>query len=117
MWRRASLGLLAVLCGCAARTPDSGRSVQGITGGVADSEHTAVFLVAEETDQGLNAFCSSTLIAPNLILTAHHCVVGDLPSGGVQCGVTQFGPAVPASELFAANDQVVDGNTAFYPAQ
>ncbi|MFW5739958.1 MAG: S1 family peptidase [Myxococcota bacterium] len=35
--------------------------------------------------------CSGTLIAPNLVLTAQHCVAAT-PDGPVSCGDTSFGP-------------------------
>ncbi len=50
----------------------------------------------------LNAeeICSGTLIAPNLVLTARHCVAPQLNSdSGVLCSVSTFGPTYPADNF------------------
>ena len=60
-----------------------------IEGGVVDEENTAVV--------GVGAFgfqsCSGTLIAPNLVLTAQHCIA-ESPQR-VNCGVADFGETFP----------------------
>jgi hypothetical protein len=50
----------------------------------------------------LNAveICSGTLIAPNLVLTARHCVAPEVNAdNGVLCAVSTFGPTYPADNL------------------
>lgn len=62
------LAALAVVCaGCA---PEVGADRLGLAGGVADSELDAV--VALETEGAL--FCSGTVVAPRVVLTATHCL-------------------------------------------
>jgi hypothetical protein len=62
---------------------------QSIMGGTVDDEHTSVVGILINVNGG-QAICSGTLIAPNLVLTAQHCVA-EITSQFVQCGNTPFG--------------------------
>ena len=97
---RLSFGLTLALAGCT----DAGGPMlpQGviedpIIGGQADSMSHAVIGIL--TRQG--ELCSGSLILPNLVLTARHCVAS-ISSGSseVNCGVTRFG-SVTAADDFA----------------
>jgi hypothetical protein len=72
---------------------------QSIEGGQRDSENTAV-VGLYATSGGV---CSGTLIAPNLILTAQHCV-SEIDSSQVICGQTSFGDTHSASGIFATTE-------------
>lgn len=65
-----------------------GQAAQPIVGGDTDREHLAVLAIATITP-GIEALCTGTLIAPNLVLTARHCVV-PTASRFVDCGETTF---------------------------
>lgn len=67
---------------------------QAIQGGTVDSTHTSVVGILIDFGGGNQAICSGTLIAPNLVLTAQHCVA-ELPSPYVVCGQTLFGNQYP----------------------
>lgn len=83
--------LLMVSCG-ESPASDGGDSPlraaeQPITRGIVDHDNTAVFGL----DSG-QSWCTSTLIAPNLLLTAQHCVRPVLTQGrGIRCGQTPYG--------------------------
>jgi V8-like Glu-specific endopeptidase len=62
--------LLLVVCGCGANGELSGSDEASIQGGHVDSADPAVGLI---WFQG-GGFCSGTLIAPDVVLTAGHCV-------------------------------------------
>jgi hypothetical protein len=62
---------------------------QPIMGGTTDNDHTSVVGILINLNGG-QAICSGTLIAPNLVLTAQHCVA-ELNSQFVICGQTPFG--------------------------
>lgn len=73
-----------------------------IRGGTVDSTTTSVIgLVIDLGNQQL--ICSGTLIAPNLVLTAQHCVA-QLASQYVTCGQSPFGSLFPATSLFVTTE-------------
>jgi hypothetical protein len=71
-----------------------------IEGGVVDENNTSVMGVFSQSSGGS---CSGTLIAPNLFLTAQHCVA-EVPTSFVICGRTQFGSVYPASGFVATTN-------------
>ena len=96
----ASLAMAA----CAAEVDGLGEAASEkalpIAGGELAPEETAV--VGFLTGHGS---CSGTLIAQNLVLTAHHCVA-DTPPGPVDCGSTTFGAINLAGMSITTRDTV-----------
>jgi hypothetical protein len=94
MQRLHSLGLFSVLsltlsCGVDTREPITGRASQSIVNGQNDSGHPAIVAL---TIQG-QAFCTGTLVTPEVVVTAAHCIH---PSTGVPANQTDifFGDAL-----------------------
>src|SRR5262249_31364725 len=94
---------LAVVAGCAARdeagAERAGSALQDIKGGTADPGDQDVVDIVWQTTQSI-AECSGSLLAPNMVLTAHHCVanVTNQVNGGIDCSQTQFSaPDVPSN--------------------
>ncbi len=81
----AALGGLG--CSSQGPTAEQGQLSASIVGGNADTTSHAVFAIQNNA----GGLCSGSLIAPNLIMTAQHCVaeLSD-PEAPVMCGVTQF---------------------------
>ena len=79
-----------------------------IQGGSVDRTHT--FAVAIVTN---GETCSGALIAPNLVLTARHCVS---PGGGdvVDCSVDTFGAPMKPSSFRVTTDAVANQASAFH---
>jgi uncharacterized protein (TIGR03382 family) len=84
---------MVAAAGCAPDPGTDGAPVdtvsQAIQGGEVDGEDTSVMGILLQIPEGI-ALCSGTLIAPNLLLTAHHCVAST-PTESVACGRTTFG--------------------------
>ncbi len=104
-----SLGLAALLSvavvasGCVEEPhePQELASIeQEIKGGVEDREHSAVVGMFSYDSGGM---CSGTLIAPNLVLTAQHCV-SEVSSERVICGQSAFGSTYRADRVFVTTD-------------
>jgi len=112
-WLGAGSGLLLSGCGVG---PEGSTAVErgAIAGGELDSTHDAVF--QEYTNWAAEeriSMCTATLIAPNLLLTAQHCVAfGD--RGNIVCGEAAFGGLVPADSTIVTNDAIPGSNSLFF---
>ena len=97
-----TLAALATALACAA--PDEGSSSSAVVGGYFDESAgptVAVFRCdgACAFAPSLNAveICSGTLVGPNLVLTARHCVAEEIGvENGVLCSSSTFGDVQPA---------------------
>lgn len=108
------LALVGLLSACVAAPDDPapetiGEASQAIKGGVDDAADTAVVGIY---DVKLNALCSGSLIAPNVVLTAHHCVapiINEDAQSGVVCSKTAFGAAFgPEHFIVTTRQNIVD---------
>ncbi len=101
--RTAGVALAAWLTfACGSGSEQDASTVRAaISGGELDSADSNVFLLVSHRTQGV-ALCSASLIAPNLLLTARHCV-SDVTSEKVACGETTAGAPLAARTFFATN--------------
>ena len=99
---RLAFGVLSpvLLClfaaSCATDEPEPQvlrHAMSAIEGGQTDRENTSVMGIFSQSSGGA---CTGTLLAPNLLLTAQHCVA-EVPTAFVICDRTQFGDVYPAS--------------------
>jgi len=105
--RLSSLALTLLLpfaaaCG-SAESPSEGElatTSAAISGGYTSDADTAV--VGIVSFSGGMGVCSGSLIMPNLVLTARHCVAPVLNEvgGGVDCDVTKFGTTYQPNRLY-----------------
>ena len=122
-YRSRSLGLnllaaLAALSGCGAPVEgDSeplGSSGQAIIGGSADPGDTNVVDIVWQSLGGVQE-CSGSLLAPNLVLTAHHCVSDVLnKANGADCATSQFAAPDAVSNLLVSTKEQVSSNPAAF---
>ena len=95
------------LFGCSAPDVGDGRvrvNSQPIAGGKADTEHEFVLGMFSQQGQG-GGMCTGTLIAPNLVLTARHCVAPSLNSKDyVVCGQSGFGTPYQGNNVYVNPD-------------
>jgi hypothetical protein len=103
-------GLLGLgLFACSSVTPSSPSEIErdGIVGGENDTTDRGVFGILIKNQ----ALCSGTLIAPNLVLTARHCVA-DLSTGDnpIDCTKSTFSAPYSASSFLLSWASDLTGN-------
>lgn len=130
---RFSFSLVALTCatavvsGLGCNTPESGPEAgapskgdepvvatsEAIQGGYNDSTDVNVVGIIE-LSQG--ALCSGSLLAPNMVLTARHCVSSILNTvgGGVQCSTTTAAKPFATSGFFITTKPVMSMNPGDY---
>jgi secreted trypsin-like serine protease len=97
--------LWAIGCGSAPSFDQrTAKTTEAIQDGTVDVSDAYPFVVALINSGQQVALCSGSLLAPNLVATARHCV--SILSGPPQidCATSTFGSDVPVSQLLVTND-------------
>ena len=105
-------------CGSAAEAPSEhetlGRQASAVQGGTSDTQKAHNFAVGIASRYG--AVCSGTLIAPNLVLTARHCVVRPDGTEAVTCEDKFPTTNVAPSALFVTTEPTLRNMRTAYRA-
>jgi len=102
----------SILCACGSPTERSRPVVestrQELVGGGEDPSTSGVVGLGVKTTSEFVGHCTGTLIAPNLVLTARHCVAPTVstPDDRVQCGMAEFAAVAAAGAFFASPSEV-----------
>lgn len=89
---------LVLSCGAPPGAERTASTSSAIQDGQPDTSHTFVVGVLAQLGGGVSGLCTGTLLAPNLVVTARHCVAPPTNTT-VDCGAATFGPQVGASEV------------------
>lgn len=106
-WLGGICGLCLVSCSGPTVPAGSATEGEGIVGGQVDAtDHAVVGILIQN-----QALCSGTLIAPNLVLTARHCVA-DVSTGEapIDCTQSMFSAAYGASSFVMSSTADLTGN-------
>jgi hypothetical protein len=109
----ALVGLSMLTAGCGEIATDDSIRIhrQEIKGGFVDAADTStVGIYAAQGYAG--GICSGTLIAPNLVLTAQHCVA-EVATEYVICGETSFGTKLSANNILVTTETYMSRNARF----
>jgi hypothetical protein len=108
----ATLASCIGLSGCGAgdaALPELGEHLAAISGGARDLQRTGVLSVLTVTPETID-LCTGSLIAPNLVLTARHCVAAT-SADEADCGddSAYFAAPHPANELWVGSSGALGG--------
>ncbi len=130
-WRLAActsaLALSVLGTGCASAgdpgastDEDTHATTAPIIGGYLDTATHGVVALAQQSRGQAEVFCSGSLLAQNLVLTARHCIaqIGDGSSEQIDCTSSQFTALYAASTIFVSTDaQPQQSKGTLYPVQ
>jgi len=116
----SALALLGVAaCAGGSGTADEARTrsvATSIVGGHLDTTTNGVVALARAAHGQVAVICSGSLLAPNLVLTARHCVsqIDDGSSSAVLCGTSQFTAKYDPRQLFVSTDTQPGSDSTLY---
>lgn len=93
---------------------EASSSRQAVEDGEVDDQHPSVFRLLTRAS-GSGGLCTATSIAPNLLLTARHCVA-QTNTDSIECELTTFHDTIAASGLMSSNDTAPEISSRWFAA-
>ena len=92
---------------------------EAIIGGHLDNSTKGVVALAFKAHNQVAVFCSGSLLAPNLVLTARHCIaqIGDGSSEEVHCDNSQFTAKYDPRQIYVSTDATPVAGGLLYPVK
>jgi Trypsin len=116
------IALVLACASCGDISEHEASSRQSVIGGVvSDAEDDGVVLLRTDRVSGTSV-CSGSLLAPNLVMTARHCVVAEYPADNIRCKSDgtldepsggQLGESAAASDIHIFTGGTVMANGVF----
>jgi hypothetical protein len=105
---------LAAACGSSRGLDErTAVTIEAIQDGVADTSDQYPFVVAVFENSQQAGLCSGSLLAPNLVATARHCVTVLSGPKEIDCAASTFGSDLPVGDLLVTNDTKLSSETRF----
>lgn len=108
-----AITIVGATSACASGVDPLARRSDAVIGGTIDSADTGVVAVSRKSDP--YSLCSGALIAPNLVLTARHCVAASPET--IDCATSQFGVTAASNDVVVAADETITSRTPWYPSR
>ncbi len=115
------LAMSVALTGCAVAsagdggTERTGNAVQAIMGGQDDATDLNVVDIVWDMGSSGYAECSGALLAPNMVLTAHHCVsMVQNGANGVDCSLSSFAVPDVVTNFYVSTQEFLSMNLTDY---
>jgi secreted trypsin-like serine protease len=111
--------VFAVACGSSPTIDQERTQVTraAIQDGTDDTTNQYPFVVAVIEKSQQVGLCSGSLLAPNLVATARHCVSALTGSGEIDCATSTFGAELPPTDMYVTNAAKLTATTHYVGVQ
>lgn len=115
----SAVAAMILIAGCGTQAPErTGQASERVQGGTVDQTHSyAVGLCIGNGPGQCNYLCSGALIAPNLVVSARHCVSTVPNPTAVNCATDHFGGMNAPQVWITTNYQLLQSSKGWHQVQ